>query len=585
MLPVIDLDHITGEDELIPIVKQILFNYDTFLLKNYANIESLQKLWKNLKSSNQSVSNDLKPFDNRDFTGIIPLLDNHMFSVEQYVNDPYLSANPIVPKNINCQRVLNLLWPIGQFFTEISMNCFNNNNNNNIAVSSLDNQDKKLTSKLTHYTRTVSSNDDSLSDEISDNDWITINSSGLLSMFPIATGIKIKPATSSIDDSSWITIDEPDCILVHTGLAIQKLSNGLHTTTPLQINITQSPIHLTTYTSFNDPNVLNDFIKEQISQYPYIGSTFYPRETNKLKLEKHVKYLIKLFDSCEMIVSLHSIQRPSLNAGHKNEISVSGYLLPQLNRMRYRGDRIAVRTFLQMMTLWPHCYELDYSPLDEDDLVVVVPKRNTLISMVNQSRKLLFYKNAMKWLEENNTGGVMFEVPVFQLPKRLRSTNDTTTTTVDIPPQRTLAVPFKKNKHINNNNINSSSSSSSYIHNSSYFKFQEKPFDTQENLLQRIKMKENSALWERDKQDQIYDKFLITKTKQVLNILKNLHVAEPYTVTQLTTMIVDSLYDGNNPIGRKEAETILDKLVEQRSDIKLITTSDGLKVYRWETPL
>lgn len=608
MLPIINLDHISGEAELLPIVKQILLNNDTFLLKNYANIESLQRLISNLKSSNQ-ITNGLKPFDNNDFTGLIPLYkDNELndtdsddddnnnssntnpsFWVEQYVHHP--NSNTSVSKNVTCQRILNHLWSIGQFFTEVAIHCFNGD------ASGVNNSGNMLSSMLTRYVNTDPINEQSMDDIlVNDNtdDWISISSSGLLLLFPLATGIKIKPATSSIDDNLWTTVNEPGCLLVHTGGSLQRLSGGLHTTTPIQIDPKLCPIYLTVYQSFNDSTVMKDFIREQILQYPYIGSKYYPTETNRLTLNNEVKYLIKLFNSCETIMSLYSIQRPS--NGDANP-SITKHILPQLNRM-VQGNKITVQTFLKMMTLWPHCYELDYSLVDEDDLVVVVPKRNNLISMVNESRKLTFYKNAMKWLEDNDpdkTNDILTEVPVFQLRKRQITDQDTTATlaTTNYLTQRRLAIPFKRGKYIKNNNNNSNSSNSSddmnnnstYDSNSSYFKFKEKPFDTQENLLQRIKLKENSALWERDKQDKIYDKFLLTKTKQVLNILKSLHVAEPYTVTQLTNMIVDSLYDGNNPIDLKEAETILDKLVEQRSDIKLLITTDGLKVYRWEKPL
>lgn len=586
MLPIIDLDQISGEAELLPIVKQILSNYDTFLLKNYANFESLQRLINNLKSSNQ-ITNGLKPFDNNDFTGLIPIYkdnesndidsdNNPNLWVEQYVNDS--NANPSVSKNVNCQRIMNHLWSIGQFFTEVAIHCFDKNPSG---------VDIELSSMLTRYVgSTDSKNNQYYIDDIIENDnnydWITVDSSGLLLMFPLATGIKIKPATSSVEDNVWITVNEPDCLLVHTAASLQKLSNGLHTTTPIQINPGLCPIYLTTYKPFSDPIAMKDFIQEQIQQYPYIGSKFYVREANKLKLSKEVKDLIKLFNSCETILSLYSIQKSVNGEGNP---SITKYILPQLNRM-VQGNKITIQTFLKMMTLWPRCYDLDYGLVDEDDLVIMVPKRNNLISMVNESRKLTFYKNAMKWLEDHDSddiGNVITEIPVFQLRKRQIPVQDTATNRFM---QRKLAIPFKKGKYMNNGmNNNMNNNNNTHNSKSSHFKFKEKPFDTQENLLQRIKMKENSALWERDKQDKIYDKFLTTKTKQVLNILKSLHVAEPYTVTMLTTMIVDSLYDGNNPIGPKEAETILDRLVEQRSDIKLLITADGLKVYRWEKPL
>ena len=47
-IPVLDLNQISDEQELLPVVKSILLNNDTFLLKNYANIDQLDEILRSL---------------------------------------------------------------------------------------------------------------------------------------------------------------------------------------------------------------------------------------------------------------------------------------------------------------------------------------------------------------------------------------------------------------------------------------------------------------------------------------------------------------------------------------------------------
>lgn len=535
MLPVIDLDQVAGEGDLLPLVNQVLLRSDTFLLKNYANSESLGR-WIELLREDHQITPGVPEFDGGTFTGVLPLDDQ--LSVEQYVNDENLSASTS-PSNVNCQHILNNLWPMGQFFTQTAVNCYDKNN-----------ESVRLASKLTRYVQTVPDGDEASTHSI------TINSSGLLSFFPQATGIRVKPMTASIDDNVWETIDEPDCILVHTGSAIHELSGGTHSTTPIQINPLICSIYLTIYPSLQDNNVMQTFMREQIVEFPTMGQKFYPQEYNRILLNQEVKNLIKLFHSCETILSLYSVQRPT--NGQINA-SIQTTVLPQVSTML--GYKISFQQFLKMMTLWPQCYEMEYNRMDEDDLVIIIPRNNKLISMVNDSRKLSYRKHALAWIDNNLTST---EIPLFQLPQRRfeRMRDD---------------VDNEKKKRKKTSNVLKKTN-----YNQS---FEEKPFDSQTNLLQRIKMKENALLMNRDHKDKVYDQFLMTKMKQVKTILRNLVVGEPYTGTQLTGMIVDSLYDGNNPIDHREAGMILDKLTEQHTEINVIRTDNGLKVYRWETRL
>ncbi|CAL9730594.1 cell division cycle protein CDT1 [Monosporozyma unispora] len=535
MLPVIDLDQVSGEEGLLPLVKQVLQRSDTFLLKNYANIESLAQWVETIKDDHQVTPN--VPEFGADFTGVLPL-DNQL-TVEQYVNDENLFSN--TPPNVICQHILNHLWQMGQFFTETAIHCYIEDAEDDI----------ELASKLTRYVQTIPQGDEA------SNHIISIDSSGLLLFFPQAVGIKVKPTTASVDDNVWELINEPDCILVHTGKSIATISNGTHSTTPLQINPMICPTYLTVYPSLEDNTVMKNFIEEQIKEFPMVGKHFYPKEYNHMQLDKEVKQLIKLFNACETVVSLYSIQRPT--NGQINP-SIQNTILPQISTML--GYKVSPIMFLKMMTLWPRSYELDYNPMDEDDLVIIVPRNNKLISMINDSRKLLYHKYAMNWIDNNPTS---FEIPSFQLKKRRIERESIQNNDPNV------STPHRKIATLKRSNYNKT--------------FEEKPFDSQSNLLQRIKMKENTVLMDRERRDEIYDQFLMTKMRQVLTILQSLPRGEPYTITQLTTMIVDSLYDGNNPIDQHEAEMTLNKLTEQHPEINVITTNNGLKVYRWDTQL
>lgn len=551
MLPVIDLDQVSGEEDLLPLVEQALLRSDTFLLKNYANTESLGR-WLDLLREDHQTTPGVPEFDASTFTGVLSIDDQ--LSVEQYVNDEKLYST--TPPNANCQHILNNLWPMGQFFAQTAVNCYTEDHKSSLPLP--------LASKLTRYIQTVPEGDEASAH------MIPINSSGLLLFCPQATGIKVKPMTASVDDNIWETIDEPDCILVHTGKSITELSKGTHSTTPIQINPSICSSYLTIYPSFQDDHVMRNFILEQIVEFPSMGATHYPKEYNQMLLDQEVKTLIKLFYSCETILSLYSVQRPT--SGQINA-SIQSTVLPQVSTML--GYKVSFEKFLKMMTLWPQCYELDSNPMDEDDLVIVIPRNNKLISMINDSRKLSYRKHAMAWVGNN---GTVMEIPCFQVTQNKRKA------------KRSESINRDKTagdgKRDNGKRDNGKRSKREILKRTNYNKsFEEKPFDSQTNLLQRIKMKENSLLMNRDRQSDVYDQFLMTKMKQVRVILRNLVVGEPYTGTQLTTMIVDSLYDGNNPIDHREAGMILDKLTEEHPEIHVITTDNALKVYRWNTPL
>lgn len=523
MLPVVDLNLVEDEAQLLPIFKQVLERSDSFLIKNYANLGKLQLCLEQLVQNEdgfQGVSSM-----NGEFCGGVVL--DGLVNVEQYSNVCNETVN--VPAKFN--DLYQYLWNMAQFFAQTACDSYVQQG-----------QTFEWLWKLTRFESEVTT-------------FHKIDSQGTLLLFPQAQGIRVKPMTASIDDNIWETVNEPECLLVHTGKQLTSVSEGKHTTSFIQIDPSKMGTYLTLYRNDGD-NIKRQFIDEQIREFPAIGQTFYLPEYNHIHLHDEVHWLIKLFNHCETVISLYSMQRPS--NGLVNP-SLHRTILPQVNNMITTSSKgkIDENAFLQMMTLWPRCYELEW---EKDELCVVMPRRNKLIGMVNDSRKLIYYKYAVNYIDDHLGDS---EVPLFPLLKKRRSVSPERGN-IHGPHEKKIAH-LKRRKQVGHG-------------------FNERPFDTQENLLQRIKLRENSALLRREEQNHVYDQFLNTKISQIKTILRNLTPGEPYSSTYLCQIIVDSLYDGNNPIDLKESQMILNKICEIEGErIKKINTMDGLTVYRWNT--
>ncbi|CAR28484.1 ZYRO0F05060p [Zygosaccharomyces rouxii] len=561
-LPVIDLNEISDEQELLPAVKSILLNDDTFLLRNYANIKQLDGLLYNL---NHSELPDEQQGIDPNFTGVSNLGDN--LFLEQYIanTDDQLQFNRQC-NNASLNNLYTRLFKIGIFFANLCIRSvvLDDENQKNANIS----QNQYFT-KITRYFYQDQTSQELPSGEIFEyplnHDYVSHSPVGIITIFPQATNIKYKPSTISSDDNVWISIDEPDCLLLHTGSLLANLSNGIHTTSPLKICPQSNTVHLTIGPPLNTvvdsargDTLAKCLLKQQIEDFPQIAQKFYPKEMAQLQLSKSLQFYKNLFSACETVLSLFVMSR---SLGSPIELYS---IFPQLSNMMRK--KITQDDFLKMVSLWPECYSLKSNSRGE--LIIGLPERNVLATLVNKSRRLEYSERADAWFQKAvNQQTVITDVPAVKMGKRRGSDNIGTDGSMIRQKLTSMALPREKR----------------YLANpKERFMNPEKNTDSQSNLLERLRERERKSSALLSQRQRHYQQFLTVKMKQVFGILHSLPWNRPYTVTYLTGLVVDSLQDSNNPIGISEAEEILEKLQSLLCDeISFQIVDGGLKVYRW----
>lgn len=561
-LPTIDLNEISHEQELLPAVKSILLNHDTFLLKNYANINQLDDLLHNL--NHFELPNEKQGFD-PNFTGVLNL-DEDLF-LEQYIvnTDGELEFNRQC-ENTTLNNLYIRLLKIGMFFAQLCIKSVVTDGDNQKSINF--SQDRYFT-KMTRYFYQDQSIQELPSGEIFEypmnHEYENRSSVGIITVFPQATNIKCKPSTVGSDDNIWVSVDEPDCLLLHTGLFLTKLSNGMHSTSPLKICPQSNAVHLTIGPPLNNivdgskgDTLAKLLLKQQIEDYPQIAQKFYPREMAQLQLGKSVQLCKNLFSTCETVLSLFIMSRSIGTAVELHSV------IPQLSNMMRK--KITKEDFVKMVSLWPECYIVESN--SRGDLTIGLPQRNVLGALVNKSRRLQYSEKADEWFQRMvNQQDVITDVPLPKMGKRRGSDNmdvdDSITkqklASMDLPRERRyLANPKEK------------------------FMNPEKKTDSQSNLLERLRERERRSAALLSQRERQHQQFLMVKMRQVFEILHSLPWNRPYTTTYLSELIVDSLQDSNNPIGLSEAEEILEKLQGLfPNEVSVQRVDGGLKVYRW----
>ncbi|CCK73458.1 Tah11p NDAI_0G04740 [Naumovozyma dairenensis CBS 421] len=562
-IPIIDLDKISQEDELLPVVRSILLYTDTFLLKNYANKSSLDSLISHLNDSNNAP--DTKQQFDANFTGTLSI--NNDISMEQYIynSEPDLQFNRTV-NNPYLQKLSSRLFKVSLFFSQLCLKSIVQNTTLQNTLS-----ETNFATKLTRYhhergnLEKVSVNGEDFQ-YLFNHDFINHTSAGILTVFPIAKGIKYKPPTASIDDNQWTSIDEPDCLLFHTGTLLSTLSNGLHSTSPIQIDPSTNPIHLTIFPPLSTPlngnkKVSAELLSQQIKEFPQVAEKFYNKQSHQLILQQKLNLYKRLFTTSETILSLNSMSRVSNIAPELHS------LLPQMSNMM--NFKIVQDDFLKLLTIWPQAYIIEAN--SKCELAIKLPQIDPLMALSNKSRKLQFAEMCDLWyLNHYDLDVVPKDVPPLKVNKR-RGSIDNDNMDVSSPSYQTKR-------------IQSPTKQKNYIHNKKeQFIYKEKQHDSQSNLLDRLRERERRSAALLSERQRKYQEFLSVKMSQVFKILISLNWNEPYTVTHLTELIADSLQNSNNPIGEYEAEEIIDKLQSLLSDqISCIVVEGGLKVYKWD---
>lgn len=590
-IPTLDLDVIaTTNTDLKLVVRDLLTQYDTFLLKNYANKNQLDEFMEELNYNDPP--NAEQGFD-ANFTGTVPLFQgdpgqNHDPSIllEQYIyNTDEVHSFGRACDNESLSQLFARLFQIGLYFAQICLEGvvlrsdvpFNSENYSSILTRYYTPNILRPTSKKEQDDFDMETEgDDELNvlytgDHLSyyhSENYITFNSPGLITIFPHAVGIKYKPPTSSMDDNTWVTINKPDCILIHTGDLLAKWSNGLHQTSPLKIATHQNVIHCTFAPPLNtklsnssDLTLSTMLLDNQMLMLPALAKQFYSRDHVILKLEKDVHFLKNLFNITETVLSLDLMSRSNLI-----NKSIELYrILPQISNMIKK--KITEEMLLKLLTIWPKSYIIESNIRSE--LSIKLPKIEPLVALTTKSRKLQFIEFADQWLEQAKAERqVPTEVPVYKINKRQNSIQ---------------GGPINISNN-NNNNSGKRINNDGYLFNTRNNSNNiEKEDDSQQNLLERIRSKERSAEQMLNEREEKYRKYLRSKLNHIYEILFSLTWNEPYTETHLTSLIVDSLQDTNNPIGDEDCIEVLKCICATVPDqFKVHSTDGGLKVYRWD---
>lgn len=571
-VPVIDLNRVSDEEQLLPVVRAILLQHDTFLLKNYANKAVLDALLAGLTT--KDLPDTSQGFD-ANFTGTLPLEDDVW--LEQYIfdTDPQLRFDRKCRNESLCS-IYSRLFKLGLFFAQLCVKS---------VVSSAELQDCISTShyatKLTRYFNDNGSTHDGADagatvlptgddfQYLFERDYVTFLPTGVLTIFPCAKAIRYKPSTMATTDNSWVSIDEPDCLLFHTGTLLARWSQGMHTTSPLQIDPRANIVSLTIWPPLTTPisskgegTIANHLLEQQIKAFPKVAQQYYPRELSILRLQDAMKFVKELFTVCETVLSLNALSR---STGVPPELHV---LLPQISSMMKR--KIVQDDILKLLTIWSDAYVVELNSRGE--LTMNLPKRDNLTTLTNKSRTLAFVERAESWYQQviASKDEIMTDVPAFKINKRRSSSNSKTVLSSKVQTKSSNANALNNSRYLANSKEN--------------FMYKEKMPDSQANLMDRLRERERRSAALLSQRQKRYQQFLAMKMTQVFDILFSLTRGQPYTETYLSSLIVDSLQDSNNPIGTKEASEILAGLQGiLPMDISVHQVDGGLKVYRWNS--
>ncbi|AJR73485.1 Tah11p [Saccharomyces cerevisiae YJM1400] len=571
-VPVIDLNRVSDEEQLLPVVRAILLQHDTFLLKNYANKAVLDALLAGLTT--KDLPDTSQGFD-ANFTGTLPLEDDVW--LEQYIfdTDPQLRFDRKCRNESLCS-IYSRLFKLGLFFAQLCVKS---------VVSSAELQDcissSHYATKLTRYFNDNGSTHDGADagatvlptgddfQYLFERDYVTFLPTGVLTIFPCAKAIRYKPSTMATTDNSWVSIDEPDCLLFHTGTLLARWSQGMHTTSPLQIDPRANIVSLTIWPTLTTPisskgegTIANHLLEQQIKAFPKVAQQYYPRELSILRLQDAMKFVKELFTVCETVLSLNALSR---STGVPPELHV---LLPQISSMMKR--KIVQDDILKLLTIWSDAYVVELNSRGE--LTMNLPKRDNLTTLTNKSRTLAFVERAESWYQQviASKDEIMTDVPAFKINKRRSSSNSKTVLSSKVQTKSSNANALNNSRYLANSKEN--------------FMYKEKMPDSQANLMDRLRERERRSAALLSQRQKRYQQFLAMKMTQVFDILFSLTRGQPYTETYLSSLIVDSLQDSNNPIGTKEASEILAGLQGiLPMDISVHQVDGGLKVYRWNS--
>ena len=556
--PVIDLDKVGNETDLLPLMKQILLMHDSFLLQNFANIDAVRELL-------GSVAQEDGPACALDasFDGVLEA-GNHSLEQWVYVNDQ--ETRPEHAESRDVRRLRAILGRIAVYFGKL-------------CLQALECADQDALVASGNHSAVLSRHHSKFGDQVLDlqfdysaTEWIEFKSVGLLTVVPDATCAKV------YRNDSWHGIDVENCILLHTGPVLASASRGMHSTSDLRLSTnslayTVQP-HLE-YRMADGRYFAEHFLEFNLQRFPDIGKQAYPEEMKLVALKRSVSLLKTFFTTMESMINLYKINHPGTDMVDLETI------LPSISRMM--RVKVTSTDFQRLLYIWPQAYDIDIN----SNCGISIKLQTTL--SLTKSRLLEFAERIDQWFQNaKGSGSVPEEIPPLKLGKRKASNGSTSTTYSSSPSKNVARRKFASLKGKPKSMSLTSSLNPTVVMPTNYgdnlTTDDVTMVDPKSSLLDRIRVKERRAAALLSQRELMQDHFIAIKMKHVFDICFTLEPEVPYTEDYLTGLIVDSLTDSHNPIGREECVQVLAKISELLGQdvFQIVQVEGNLKVYKWK---
>ncbi|QEU61273.1 Tah11 [Kluyveromyces lactis] len=550
--PVIDLDKVKDEKELLPLIKQILFSHDTFLLQNFASIDAVVQLVDLINAEPGSFPNDdagSATFGSN-FTGTINR-GNHTLQQWMSVDGRDSPGNGSVSRDLT--RLNLTMTKVALYFSELCLQALGIGSNVTVSPTS-------FSSVLCRHHSQFSEQLLDMQFDYSQTEWIDFESVGLLTIVPDAICAKV------YRNDSWHSVDVEKCLLIHTGTLLADLSAGMHQTSKMRLSTRSIALSIQPTLSCTMPqggSFADRLLEFNLNKFPEVGEEFYPAETRLLNLKRSVLFLKNLFATIESMINLYKINHPGIDYVELDS------LLPGISRMI--KEKVTTTDFQRLLYIWPNAYDIDIN-----SKCGISFKLQTSLSLT-KSRLLEFSEKIDQWVQSvQQSPEIPDNIPPMKLGKRKASNSSITYSAPLKNTNRRKIAPLKGSAksanplYLGNKDSGNTVSVTENVATSS--------------LLDRIRDKERRAAALLSHRQSMQEHFITVKMKHIFNICFTLEPEIPYTEDYLTGLVVDSLTDTHNPIGRGECVIVLSKLNELLGQdvFQIITVEGDLKVYKWK---
>ncbi|SSD59568.1 uncharacterized protein SCODWIG_01329 [Saccharomycodes ludwigii] len=599
-IPIIDLNLIEHEDQLIPIIDKVLNYSNCFLLQNYANQETIED--DVLKLTRQN------PPSIRNSDALTSNTKNHQFFQTQNPDNTYVIENWVFNNNTSdpclflkdhphLYDLFCKLNKLAQYFYKLCSNkvltsasayqCGKDNRTSNLITNT-----SIQSIQLQRYFENLSQK----SDHAYQIDYNYLWS--FFTLIPQAVDIQCE----NIMNGRWVSINKPDCIFVHINTSYFKIDSINNNTTPFKYRVKSHVIKLSLSSELilqNDTNHYNSkYLNYLYKIAPYYVASAYPlfyTATQFADQKQQLSIFLKKLDSMLLFEKFSSTSKSSLL------INFNVSILPKFTK----NDKEATKYVIylkQLLYLWNEVYNNQvYINDDTGDILIDI---NGVANLSNPKFRLAIFNEKFECFINHQQSSQQHQsdkclphhtleivtIPEFVINKRFRNYSNSGNDDSNRPMKRKkngfstgasaylcnsiTSMNFKMMKHnANNKGIFDSDNSL-----------------TSDTLVSNIKRKELEKIarldYELNRRLENEKKLLLTKCKQILHILISLKPQQPYTITYLISLVIDSL--GYSRINEDEIRAVLDELVSKNIIKEIIINGNPssnnkqiLKVYRW----